>query len=260
MGEAKRRREAAAAGDGSSGGRQLGGPAVYLDMMTGERRTGKYGGDPMAVMTSLLDQAAALVEGGGDRSASTMPATTVPCNGCTSCCWHKLVEVEPGIDAVDKLDCRTLDDGSVALNKRPDGACVHLTDAGCGVYEHRPWTCRGYDCRLLSMCGVIELFEHGRQSPRWVFDRDSDDGNALLAACQFLGISYQAHAMRRGKPRTAGEVLLAVLPKLPEARRQFAALMRMTPEQQREALGGVDPAAITHEDVRQAFLKMTDIG
>jgi Fe-S-cluster containining protein len=34
------------------------------------------------------------------------------------------------------------------IARAPSGYCTHCRpDLGCGVYEHRPAVCRGYDCR-----------------------------------------------------------------------------------------------------------------
>lgn len=33
------------------------------------------------------------------------------------------------------------------LDAKPNGDCVHLGDAGCQIYDHRPQVCVAYDCR-----------------------------------------------------------------------------------------------------------------
>jgi hypothetical protein len=54
------------------------------------------------------------------------------------------------------LSSQDLDEGVVAwergqpyrIRRGDDGRCVHQCgDGGCGVYQHRPATCRTYDCR-----------------------------------------------------------------------------------------------------------------
>ncbi len=36
-----------------------------------------------------------------------------------------------------------------------DGACPMLVDGACSIYEHRPRTCRVYDCRLFAALGRV---------------------------------------------------------------------------------------------------------
>jgi hypothetical protein len=40
-------------------------------------------------------------------------------------------------------------DGTVELDRRDNGDCVYLTDAGCGIHGHAPDICRRMDCREL---------------------------------------------------------------------------------------------------------------
>jgi uncharacterized protein len=86
----------------------------------------------------------------------------VPCDGCTACCESaQFVLVEP-----DEHDARTAipaallfpapgaPKGSSVLPYDEHGRCPMLRDGACSIYEHRPRTCRAYDCRVLSAAGV----------------------------------------------------------------------------------------------------------
>jgi Fe-S-cluster containining protein len=71
----------------------------------------------------------------------------VPCAACTACCRQQIVVLGEA-DAANfaHYDFRQVGDLRV-LNHQADGACVHLGDRGCTIYEKRPQTCRTYDCR-----------------------------------------------------------------------------------------------------------------
>jgi Fe-S-cluster containining protein len=47
-----------------------------------------------------------------------------------------------------------LPDGHVLLGYDERGHCPMLVDGGCSIYEHRPRTCRTYDCRIFTAAGV----------------------------------------------------------------------------------------------------------
>jgi hypothetical protein len=67
-------------------------------------------------------------------------AGPVPCGACTACCYY------PGIVVDERRDSKRLahlltersPEGELVLQRRPDGACVHLGERGCTVYEQRP--------------------------------------------------------------------------------------------------------------------------
>ena len=71
---------------------------------------------------------------------------------------------------------------------RGDGACVHLGDGGCSIYEHRPATCRRYDCRIFSLFGTGDNVEGGRYTPAWIFRPQGRHGRVLVAAYQVAGV------------------------------------------------------------------------
>jgi Fe-S-cluster containining protein len=47
-------------------------------------------------------------------------------------------------------------EGELVLQRRSDGACVHLGERGCTVYEQRPAVCRTFDCRVFAAMGLVE--------------------------------------------------------------------------------------------------------
>ncbi|MDQ3896011.1 MAG: YkgJ family cysteine cluster protein, partial [Actinomycetota bacterium] len=81
------------------------------------------------------------------------------------------------------------------------GHCPMLVDNRCSIYEHRPMTCRTYDCRVFPAAGV-GLDDDGdddlvaRQARRWRFsfptDVDTVEYHAVRAAAASLGEDPEA--------------------------------------------------------------------
>ena len=97
-----------------------------------------------------------------DRGPGAGDGSDVPCDGCTACCESsQFVLVEP-----DEHDARSLipaellfpapgaPKGYSVLPYDEHGRCPMLGERGCLIYEHRPRTCRAYDCRVLAAAGV----------------------------------------------------------------------------------------------------------
>lgn len=188
MGEAKRRRNLLTTTE----------PAEYLDMTTGKPAVGRRAPDAITwyrQWVAMFEQEVA-----GDRTGAV-----VPCGTCTACCYHSKVDVDPSIERpedIAHLDLIPDPDpqpdqpaGGMMLRKRDDGACVHLTDAGCSVHAHRPRACRTYDCRLNSLIGVLEPYDNGRKSPTWVFDPGWKDNRIFEQA---MKMGAQQHQLSQG--------------------------------------------------------------
>ena len=98
-------------------------------------------------------------------------AGPVPCGGCTACCYYE------GIPVDAKRDRRRLPhllterdaDGELVLQRRADGACIHLGERGCTVYEQRPVVCRSFDCRAFAAMGIVERCGPDHETPNWKF-------------------------------------------------------------------------------------------
>ena len=85
----------------------------------------------------------------------------VPCDGCTACCTSSQF-VHIGLDEVETL-AHIPEELLAPAPRRPDqvvlgyderGHCPMLDDGRCSIYEHRPRTCRAYDCRVFAATGV----------------------------------------------------------------------------------------------------------
>lgn len=126
----------------------------------------------------------------------------VPCAGCTACCRSSQFvligpdETETLAHIPDQLlfPAPRMPEGHVLLGYDQAGCCPMLTDDGCSIYEHRPRTCRTYDCRVLTAAG-LEVTEGDKaliaqRARRWRFDfptgLDRAESAAVRAAARYV--------------------------------------------------------------------------
>jgi len=96
------------------------------------------------------------------------------CNQCSRCCYDKRIQVNPyevarlarnkGLSTTD-LIAKYLEPGKPYLNNQSDGACVFLTDQGCGVHTDRPLVCRIYPLVQKVTGEGRESFSHASPHP-----------------------------------------------------------------------------------------------
>ncbi len=126
--------------------------------------------------------------------------TDVPCGSCCACCsTSHFVHVAPDERDVLALVPRELrfpapglPAGHVVLPYDERGRCPMLaTDGRCSIYEHRPRTCRVYDCRVFAAAGIDA--DHDAitaRARRWCFaypaEQDREEHQAVVAAARFL--------------------------------------------------------------------------
>lgn len=128
-------------------------------------------------------------------------AVDVPCGECTACCRSSLfILIAP--DERDTLahiapellfPAPGAAPGHVVMGFDRQGRCPMLSAAGCSIYEHRPRTCRNFDCRAVAATGVLlDEAQHaiGEQARRWRFahplPEDERQHAAVRAAAAFL--------------------------------------------------------------------------
>jgi len=111
----------------------------------------------------------------------------VPCGTCTACCragWF--VHVAPDeaealrrIPAALRFPAPGRPPGHVVVPHDDRGRCPMLTDAGCSIYEHRPRTCRAFDCRVFTATGLRPdddgAVDVARRADAWRFDTSADE-------------------------------------------------------------------------------------
>ncbi|MEZ5134577.1 MAG: YkgJ family cysteine cluster protein [Acidimicrobiales bacterium] len=137
-------------------------------------------------LPAWLDAMGAALRGDADAD--------VACGTCTACCRSRqFVHVAP--DETDTLahlptellvPAPGLPAGHRILGYDADGRCPMLGAHGCTIYDHRPRTCRTYDCRVFAATGLDPTADGkpaiGDQARRWRFaDADSDAHRALAA-------------------------------------------------------------------------------
>jgi uncharacterized protein len=151
-------------------------------------------------------------------------ASDVPCGTCTACCTSSQF-IHIGPDETDTLTrippallfpAPRLPRGHVLLGYDERGHCPMLIDGGCSIYEHRPRTCRTYDCRVLPAAGRTvdddDKVDIDRRARRWRFsfptEADRNRHAAVQAAATFL--AARAGELPAGTLPT-GSTQLAVL-------------------------------------------------
>ncbi|MEP7047863.1 MAG: YkgJ family cysteine cluster protein [Ilumatobacteraceae bacterium] len=126
----------------------------------------------------------------------------VPCGTCTGCCTSsQFIHIAP--DETDTLACipaelrfaaPRMPRGHVLMGYDERGHCPMLVDDLCSIYEHRPRTCRTYDCRVFTAAGLepddSDKLAIASQVRRWRFghptDLDRIQHDAVRAAASYL--------------------------------------------------------------------------
>jgi Fe-S-cluster containining protein len=154
-------------------------------------------GLPAGDFASWLDQIQGSIR--GDHGSD------VPCDGCTACCTaSQFIYIGP--DETDTLahvpapllfPAPRMPRGHVLLGYDERGHCPMLVDERCSIYEHRPMTCRTYDCRVFPAAGLepegddkAQIAERAR---RWAFSYASDDDQAMHDAVRAAATYVRAH-------------------------------------------------------------------
>lgn len=126
--------------------------------------------------------------------------TDVPCGSCVGCCSSRqFVHVEPDehdalahIPPELRFPAPGLPPGFVVLPYDEQGRCPMLGADGCTIYEHRPRTCRVYDCRVLTAAAVEPDADQpliAERVRRWRFqvaDTDRERFEAVRATARVL--------------------------------------------------------------------------
>lgn len=150
----------------------------------------------------------------------------VPCGGCTACCTSsQFVHIGPDetetlahIPAELLFPAPRLPAGNVVLGYDELGHCPMLIDNACSIYDHRPRTCRTYDCRVFPASG-LELADDDkvaitRQTRRWKFtfptNAEQTRHDAIRAAVTFLRDRPDVFPTDAMRPTTTQLAVLAI--------------------------------------------------
>lgn len=120
----------------------------------------------------------------------------VPCGDCSACCSaSQFIHIGPDetetlahIPAELLFPAPASAEGIVLLGYDESGRCPLLDDGLCSIYEHRPRTCRVYDCRVFPATGIKpDKSVIAEQVERWRFsDSASPQHDTLLRAARWL--------------------------------------------------------------------------
>jgi uncharacterized protein len=148
----------------------------------------------------------------------------VPCDGCTACCTSGYpirigaaeVDVVARIPPEHLVSSPGLPDGDVIMVSDARGHCPMLVDDRCTIYEHRPQTCRAYDCRVLAAAGLSGGADDGplvaRRVRHWRFEHPTPADHARHAAVQAAAAYLGEHAAALpGVPVELGETRRAAI-------------------------------------------------
>lgn len=97
--------------------------------------------------------------------------SAINCNGCTSCCKRDMVILGPTDNRAAFKWHNEWRNGIRfdVLDRKNNGDCVYLEQAGCGIHGHAPAICRRMDCRELYRGTTPEQRERRvRQNPQMI--------------------------------------------------------------------------------------------
>ena len=135
----------------------------------------------------------------------TAKGVSVPCGECTACCTSSyFIHIRP--DETETLAripqellfaAPGLPAGHVVLGYDKNGHCPMFIDNKCSIYEHRPQTCRTYDCRLFPATGLAagkDKTSISRQAGRWQFTFPTTQDHTYLSAVRAAAKFLRDHA------------------------------------------------------------------
>jgi uncharacterized protein len=115
----------------------------------------------------------------------------VPCGDCVACCTSSyFIHIRPEetqtlarIPGELLFPAVGLPQGNVVLGYDEKGRCPMLVEGTCSIYEHRPQTCRAYDCRVFAAAGITaDRSAIAQRARRWKFDHPATVDRARHAA------------------------------------------------------------------------------
>jgi Fe-S-cluster containining protein len=167
--------------------------------------------------TWLRDTRRALLAGTG---------TVVECGTCRGCCRSSyFIHIAPQESSVLHVVRKELlvpapglPAGHVLMGYDTSGRCPMLTDGECSIYDHRPQTCRDYDCRVFAAAGIDaggdERAEINQRVREWTFtypaQRDRDEQGAVREAAAFIRTNEDRFAQEQ-RPVTESQVAILAI-------------------------------------------------
>jgi uncharacterized protein len=150
----------------------------------------------------------------------------VPCGGCVGCCVSsQFIHIKPHetqtLSRIPKkllFPAPLLPKGTMLLGYNDKGHCPMLIHGRCSIYEHRPLTCRAYDCRIFTAAGIAADDDAkgliNKQVRRWRFKYPTKNDKALHAAIKAASkfLKDNPHCFPKSKlPSNASQVAAAAI-------------------------------------------------
>lgn len=125
----------------------------------------------------------------------------VACGDCVGCCTSSyFIKIRPHeIETRRRTGEECLEPapnapaGTMLMGYGANGHCAMFRGGGCSIYQHRPDTCRTYDCRVFAAAGNTPGDDKpviSERVARWRFDypteADRAEHRAVTAAANFL--------------------------------------------------------------------------
>lgn len=126
----------------------------------------------------------------------------VACGECVGCCTSSyFIHIRPEEKAaISRIPANLLfaapgqPKGHFLMGYDSAGLCPMFKATNCVIYEHRPHTCRDYDCRIFTAAGIAaggnEKAVINERVERWLFSYptklDCDEHQAVKTAAAFI--------------------------------------------------------------------------
>ena len=165
---------------------------------------------PLIELVELFDPGVARDLVAGDFAAwledtqAGRPAD-VPCGTCNGCCKSfYFIHLEPDeIEALAHIPAQLLfpapgrPAGHKVMGHDQFGHCPMLIDEHCSIYEHRPRTCRVYDCRIFAAAnlpaGETDKALINERARRWQFATLHTESERQQRAVEAAGAFMRAN-------------------------------------------------------------------
>lgn len=138
-----------------------------------------------------------------EAALSSDSGTDVPCGDCVGCCTSSLfIHIAPNerdtlarIPKALLFPAPRMPKGHVLMSYASNGHCPMFMNGRCSIYEHRPNTCRTFDCRVFPATGIPPDPDRrtiADRATRWEFEfADNDENN--MRACQSAANFLRTH-------------------------------------------------------------------
>jgi Fe-S-cluster containining protein len=150
----------------------------------------------------------------------------VACGSCVGCCKSSyFIHIKPDEQETLKRIQKELlfpapgmPSGHRIMGYDKKGQCPMLIDGACSIYEHRPRTCRAYDCRIFAAAGILAGGKDkaivNQRIGQWKFiypsERDRAEHEAVQAAAAFIR-NHERYFPRGWIPADPGQLAILAI-------------------------------------------------